>query len=277
MASGGDNYSEDRGGRPMRQEEPEERTDGWMATYADMVTLLLTFFVLMFAISNVDSQKAMLFFAGLSAEGLSVERFMEIQQMHAEPGEDDHVGDNLVLPEDEPNYDEIEEIINQQLMDMFQAIVDYIDTYNLGDSMAVELDGDFIVVTLPGDIFFATAMANITDEMREIAGTLGQLIATQHTVQYPFEIIVTGHTDNVPINTVEFQSNWRLSAVRAMNFLEVLLEYSDIDPRYFSSRGYGEYHPVGDNNTPEGRQQNRRVEVMITPLRETSEGRTRLG
>ena len=269
-----DNYGEDRGARPADREEPEERTDGWMTTYADMVTLLLTFFVLLFAISNVDNEKAMLLFAGFSREGLSLERFVEIQEMFADyDGED--IGDYPVAPDEaeEPPDD----AAHQHLVEMYEAISEYIERHSLGHSIAIELDGDFLVVTLPGDIAFASAEATITPQMREIAAELANLIAAQHTVQYPFEIIVTGHTDNVPINSALFQSNWRLSAVRAMNFLEVLIEESELEPHFFSSRGYGEYHPVADNTTSEGRQKNRRVEVMITPLRQTEDGRIRLG
>ena len=266
---------EGRGGGKSEEAEPEEKTDGWMTSYADMVTLLMTFFVLMFALSSSDDQKIMLFFAGLSQEGLSLERFEEINAMFSDAGEDP--GEYPELPElavEDPDVPNIaDELYDAQLAGLFEAISEYIEENELEDIIAIEREGDFIIVTLPGDIAFPTASATITDEMVGIAGELARLIASQHSLQAPFEIIVTGHTDSVPIHTVQFRSNWHLSAMRAMNFLEVLLNESEMNPRYFSARGYGEQRPIADNNTPEGRQKNRRVEVMITPLRQTYEDR----
>ena len=268
------------GGRPQAEEEPEERTDGWMTSYADMVTLLMTFFVLMWALSSSDDQKIMLFFAGLSSEGLSLERFEEINAMFSTP--DDASGDYPILPEldneeEAPTEDdEIESIYEEQLAALYREISRYIQDNNLGDSIAIQRDGDFIVITLPGDIAFPSASATITEDMQIIAGELSRLIARQTSIQAPFEIVVTGHTDNVPIHTVTFRSNWHLSAMRAMNFLEVLLYESDMNPRYFSARGYGEERPIDDNNTETGRARNRRVEVMITPLREVYDDRVEI-
>jgi chemotaxis protein MotB len=82
-------------------------------------------------------------------------------------------------------------------------------------------------------------------------------------VPHPKKVTVTGHTDNVPIHRPEFPSNWDLSVKRAVNFLKVLLENKQLDPRKFSATGMGEYHPVASNDTPEGRAKNRRVEVAI--------------
>ena len=82
--------------------------------------------------------------------------------------------------------------------------------------------------------------------------------------KYPgYEIIVSGHTDNQPISTSEFESNWDLSSSRAIRFMDVLLSTKKLDPRLFSAIGYGEYRPVSDNSTNLGRSKNRRVEVSI--------------
>ncbi|RYD02856.1 hypothetical protein N752_22860 [Desulforamulus aquiferis] len=82
--------------------------------------------------------------------------------------------------------------------------------------------------------------------------------------EYPqYEVIVSGHTDSVPINNYQFESNWDLSSKRAINFMKLLLQNDSLDPKRFSAIGYGEYRPVSDNATEEGRAQNRRVEVKI--------------
>jgi chemotaxis protein MotB len=266
MASG-DNYGEDRGGgRPSEEEEAEERTDGWMATYADMVTLLLTFFVLMFAISNVDQAKFALLAAGFSPQGLSQERFEEIMELFGQGGEEGGDFPTIILP---PETDPSSSLAQEQLEALEEAMVDYVEAHNLGSSMKVQLDGDFLVITLPSDIAFPSASATITPEMEEIAGDLARLIATKQTEMIPFEIIVIGHTDNVSAAATVWGSNWRLSSIRATNFLEILIRESEMPPWFFSSSGYGEHLPIADNNTSDGRMQNRRVEIMITPLRQT--------
>ena len=264
--AGGDDYDEGRGNRPKEEEEPEERTDGWMTTYADLVTLLLTFFVLLFALSNVDEQKFLLFFTSITEGGMSIDRFEEIVGMFADPDADDPGDAPVISPPPDPDDDGN---LVHQLEELFLAISMYIDDNDLSDRISLEYDGDFLLLTLSSDIVFASGSATITDEMEIIAGELARLIAAKHTNEGPFEIIITGHTDSVPPNVV-WRSNWQLSANRAVNFLEVLLHHSDMDPRFFYSSGFGELHPVATNDTPEGRQMNRRVEVMISPLRLTS-------
>ena len=81
----------------------------------------------------------------------------------------------------------------------------------------------------------------------------------------PRNIIVSGHTDNVPIRNSQFDSNWHLSVMRAVNFMKILLENDDLDPRSFSAKGFGEFEPIASNATAEGRMKNRRVEILILP------------
>jgi len=104
--------------------------------------------------------------------------------------------------------------------------------------------------------------------MRERASVIAELLAANFTVADPFEIVVAGHTDNVPQQSTQYPSNWHLSAARAQNFLELLIEESGIEPWHFYARAFGEYRPIRPNDTPEGREANRRVEVMITRARE---------
>ena len=84
----------------------------------------------------------------------------------------------------------------------------------------------------------------------------------------PRNIIISGHTDNVPIKNSNFSSNWELSVMRAVNFMSVLIEEGNLDPKWFSAKGFGEFEPVADNDTPAGRSKNRRVEVLVLPRTE---------
>jgi len=273
--AGGDDRQDDRGSGKGGEEEPEERTDGWMTTYSDMVTLLMTFFVLMFAISNVDNQKAMLFFAGMSRDGLSATQFQEIVDMF-NPGDDPG---QIYIPEggqwastwddeedpefgDEGNDEEGEG--NEELQDLYNVLHNFIVIGGLSEHMNLHITGEYLLITLANEVLFDLGRAEIRPEMRYIGTRIAELISGTHNPQNPFEIVVAGHTDDWPIATAEFPSNWHLSSRRALNFLSILIEgRGDIDPAYFSSRGLGEYHPIATNETVEGRQANRRVEVMV--------------
>ena len=263
--AGGDDRQDERSGR-MSESEPEERTDLWMTTYSDMVTLLLTFFVLMFAISNVDNQKAMLFFAGMSRDGLSYEQYIEIMEITG--NQPTHDPDGNLLPTPTPGVDAETDHGNPELDALQRLLTDYIEDNGLGDHIALLFNGEFLLLTLANDILFDTASAIVKPEMRDTAVVLARMLAETHNEKKPFEIIVAGHTDNVPIRTVRYPSNWHVSVDRATNFLEILIFESELDPSFFYARGCGEYRPIDTNDTAEGRQRNRRVEIMISLERE---------
>ena len=124
------------------------------------------------------------------------------------------------------------------------------------------------MLTLSNDVWFDSGSADVSQDMRGRATVIGELLAANFTVAEPFEIVVAGHTDNVPMNSARFPSNWHLSNARATNFLEMLIEDSGLEPWHFYTRSCGEYRPIRPNDSPEGRQANRRVEVMITRARE---------
>ncbi|MCL2496627.1 MAG: OmpA family protein, partial [Clostridiales bacterium] len=106
--------------------------------------------------------------------------------------------------------------------------------------------------------------AAISLSQSETARKMTDMIAASHTEEDTLQIVITGHTDNVPIGAAQFRSNWHLSVIRAVNFMEVMLEGGQLNPRMFSARGYGEYEPIDTNDTDIGRQHNRRVEVLIS-------------
>ena len=270
-----DGQQEERPSGGHAAEEPEERTDGWMATYADMVTLLMTFFVLMFAISNVDNSKAAMFFAGMRSEGISAEEYMDILEKFG-PGEDPD-NDKFPPPEEGPegpkgpenaNGEDNLPIGNADLERLYNLVEEYISNYGLGDRLSLQFNGEFLLLTLANDFLFESGRAEITDDMGVNIAVVAHLLAQTFNEEKPFEVVVAGHTDNVPIHTVRYPSNWHLSKDRAVNLLEVLIDDSGLDAGYFYARACGEERPIADNSTSEGRQKNRRVEVMISLARE---------
>ena len=269
--AGGEGQQDDRASRGGGEHEQEERTDGWMATYADMVTLLMTFFVLLFAISNIDAQKFALVAAALSRGGLTPERFSEIEVKYG--GDMDPFNPNIPTEErapDPPSTSSPGQVGNPELDALAAMLTAYIDDNGMGDRMVLLFDGEFLLLRV-GDVLFRSGSAELTPEMRDVGAQIAHMLARTQNEDNPFEIVIAGHTDNIPINTVNYQSNWELSLDRANNFLRLLIRESGMYSSYFSARGYGEERPIEDNDTSEGRQANRRVEVLISKLRETAD------
>ena len=200
-----------------------------------------------------------------------MQQFNEIEAMFA-PGGD--TGEWPVFPEDwyeesegaeEPDPDEVDDA---ELRELMERISSYIDSSGLSDSISLLFDGEFLLLTLANDIWFQSGRADITPQMRVHLETIALLLADTWIEEKPFEIVVEGHTDNVPMNTPAFPNNWWLSVGRAANCIKLLIDESGLPSMYFSIKGHGEERPLADNNTAEGRQSNRRVEIRISMFRE---------
>lgn len=213
----------------------------WMDTYGDMVTLLLCFFVLLYASSSVDASKwakIVVSFGGSPGILTTDEAVME------------NVSDPLVMRDMEHAaqslYDELKEYVEQNGMDK--------------DVMVVK-SGDEILVRFANNILFDTGKADIRPEAQSIMFQISEAM-----VQYSSRINmirIEGHTDNIPIHTREFPSNWDLSSTRAVNVLRYVIENHNYPVDKISAVGYGEYHPFATNETEEGRSLNRRVDFVI--------------
>ncbi|MDR2599566.1 MAG: OmpA family protein [Oscillospiraceae bacterium] len=260
MAASSDDRGNERAGGGG--EEAEERTDGWMTSYADMVTLLMTFFVLMFALSSADTEKATLFMAAMSRDGISAEQFWEIRDMF-DP--DDFGGE---WDDEWPRPGSNDRGGEAAIQGLYENMSRWLEEHEDGDSISLVYNGDHIMLMLKSDILFASGSVDITPEMLGIAETIAELLAAHFVPEDPFEIVVSGHTDNVPINTPQYPSNWHISRDRALNFLWILVNTSDLDPGLFLARACGEYRPIASNDTAEGRALNRRVEVLISLVRD---------
>ena len=115
------------------------------------------------------------------------------------------------------------------------------------------------MITISDNALFASGQAVVKDDSRQLAKSISTMLQ-----QFPdYDVLVQGHTDNVPIANTNYSSNWDLSVDRALQFMKILLTNTNLNPRKFSAIGYGEYHPISDNATAVGRSKNRRVEVSI--------------
>ena len=258
-----------------QQEEESSDSGSWLNTYADMVTLLMTFFVLMFAISNVDAQKFALLAKGLSRDGITAEQFIEIQKEFEMQGQGEPDPDEIEYPS--PDDDEatasssLAETLAEHLEDLFNIINQYIERNGLSDSISLTHNGDHLMLVLTNDAWFDSGRADIKPDVLETAHVIARILRDTQMTDNPYEVVVEGHTDNVPQYSAQFRNNWALGFGRAYNFLDILVEESGLDPSNFNARSSGEWHPIADNETPEGRQKNRRVEVMISHLKQLTQ------
>ncbi|MCL2095529.1 MAG: flagellar motor protein MotB [Oscillospiraceae bacterium] len=261
---------------------------GWLTTYADMVTLMLTFFVLLIAMSSMDKGKFELLFTAFQPGGMTSEEFMAIRVKHGmeiwgpgdelnidppppPPGTD--INNSLAQTED---GEEIEDE-NADLIALFQQLNFYLIENDLHESIFLhegDGDGDHLLITLTSDVWFASGSAEVSEEMRGVALEFAELLKNNHDEENPFRVVVSGHTDDVPQYSAQFRNNWELSSGRANNFMGILISESEIASRYFYMQGYGEEMPIDTNETPEGRQRNRRVELLISrdnPIKKAAE------
>jgi chemotaxis protein MotB len=257
-----------------RHEQHEEHADeSWLIPYADLLTLLLALFIVLFASSSVDEQKY-----NAMAEAMYTAFNGYFTDVLSQGLGGDGSGDmgDLTLPypnagkEDEEAKAKAEaeqaaaEAAALQLGNLFESLSEYVTENNLQNTIAVEFQGESVLVVLKNDVWFESGSADVTPTMYAQAGTLADLIQANQTPDEPLEVVVAGHTDNVPSNSARYPSNWYLSFARAVNFLAVLLEDGDLSAEHFSARGYGELRPVASNDTAEGRKLNRRVELLIS-------------
>lgn len=246
-----------------RKKPPEEQEPGapaWMTTYGDMVTLVLTFFVLLFSFSTVDAKKW---------EGL-VSSFSGMRLVAIEPLDPSSAVKGFDMPTPRPTSALEAEQLKDEFDELYQRIQNYIDDNQLQSQLAVDKHEDVILLRVTESILFDSGRDIIKPEATELLRKVG-LIFDEYE-QSIAGIRIEGHTDNVPINTAQFESNWELSMARAVRVLRFYLANSIIEPPKYTVSGYGEYHPIATNDTEEGKAQNRRVDFVIQGMQITDEG-----
>jgi chemotaxis protein MotB len=218
----------------------EIRGDEWMATFSDTITLLLTFFILLYSFSTIDQQK----WQSIATSLQSVLTGKESNGIMKNTSPVQTIPSNI---ENKSNMDEI-----------YERVKKFIEENKLGTTVEIKEDDRGVILQLRDSILFESGKADVLPESKSLLDKLGNLIKT-----VPNNIIVEGHTDNVPINTYKFQSNWDLSASRAVNVVKFFIDQENVNAARFTASGYGEYRPIVDNSTAENRAKNRRVNILI--------------
>lgn len=237
--------------KKQKIEEIKMGAPEWMATFSDLMTLLLCFFVLLFASSTQDAAK----FAAIAnsfdgAPGIMVDGDIMLN-------EHGMVGSGLEQYPDPPTAIEaLTEILADEAKSIKDEIQEYIDEEGLDSKVGVEQFGDEIVITFEDFLLFDTGKADIKPAGIPILDTMGVKIR-EYTLD-GYNIRLEGHTDNLPISTPQFPSNWELSSARAIAVGKFFIDQLEFNPDTVSAEGFGEYKPIADNATEEGRAINRR-------------------
>lgn len=249
--------------RKTRHEPHEEHADeSWLLPYADLLTLLLALFLVLYAMSSTDAKKFQEMsdaFNVVLTGGTGVLEYNKI-----EPSNSNRSGSNeaLNIPASKTEEKKRAELMKQEQEDMEKLkkqLDSYIKNNGLSTELSTQLNHSQLMITIRDNALFAPGEATVKPEARALAKEISNLLQ-----EFPdYDVIVSGHTDDFPENSSKYPSNWELSADRAMQFMKILLQNEALDPKRFMSVGYGEYHPIASNKTPEGKAKNRRVEVSI--------------
>lgn len=251
-----------------RRERDSGGSSEWMTTYSDMVTLLLCFFIMLFAMSTVDKATfyemaeslansliklnggdSILEHSGTSIIALD---FAEMRRIQNEDKE------NLIQDAEAMVVDAEQQIKDRKIDAVKETIRESMDESDISDKINITEEHDFLLISLESEVFFDSGSAEIRNDGVKVLTSIAEVLRTVEN-----EIIVSGHTDNVPIKSAKYDSNWELSTARATNVVRYFVEEENLDPELFTATGNGEYRPIADNSTSEGRQKNRRIEIKI--------------
>ena len=241
-----------------KEDEPKKGAPAYMNTYGDMMTLLLCFFVLLFAMSTVDSEK---FQALASSFTASVGIFNGGQTVHPEM----NVLQNGMsqFPVQETTLSIQETSARQEaLTEAQEELEGYIEEKNLEDKISVDRKGELIIMRFEDVLLFDTGKAAIKAGAVPTLSAIGDQLKVY--IEQGYIMSIEGHTDNVPIQTAQFPSNWYLSSARAIAVASFYIDEMEFDRTKVNCTGYGEFQPVASNDTPEGRAMNRRVEIKLS-------------
>ena len=251
---------------PRPHKCPDAGAPKWVTTFGDLMSLLLCFFVLLLSFSEMDRAKYKQV-AGSLEKAFGVQR----KSKSMEPPR----GVRMIAKDFDqpliPTERREEFVVMQDREKVGEDIQRVVETLvgDLKNLVEVETDGHKITIRLMGESTFDSGKAQIKDQMVPLLRRVGETLN-----ETTGDIVIGGHTDNVPIAGGPFRSNLQLSIARAASVAEFLLANARIDPGRLATMGFGEYRPIADNTTPAGRQKNRRVEIVLTHLPPGSVGET---
>ena len=288
--------------RQKKPEDPPAGSPAWMATFSDLMNLLLCFFVLLFSMSSVDAEKYQqivnsfqntfsIFTNGGSSVGDGVMVSNGVSQLNelstffnsmgkVQEGQTDNKQaedatntasenktndspNNQSGQAEEKDAEEAKATLEEAQLEaserLYEKIEEALEEENLSREIDIDFTTQYVSLTMNGALLFDSGSATIKEESIPILDKVGRILEryAESTID------IEGHTDNVPINSGRFASNNALSDARSVSVFEYLLQTANLNPAEMKHSGRGEYVPIADNSTPEGRAKNRRVEIRI--------------
>lgn len=264
-----------------KEDEPSPGSPAWMATFSDLMNLLLCFFVMLFSMSNMDEAKynelvaAMndtfsIFTAGSTAIGdgilisNGVSQLNELDEYISSMGKsEDSESESDKLEENPPTAQELAQMVEEQKLQeneiLAETIEEAIAENDMGGQIELSFTSQYVQLTMKGALLFESGSADLQEESKAILDKVG-IILERYAAG---TIEIEGHTDNIPINSSKYPSNEELSSARALSVFYYISENSTVNTTLLKHAGMGERVPVADNSTEEGRSKNRRVEIKI--------------
>lgn len=277
-----------------KKEEPQGGGASWMNTFADLMNLLLCFFVLLFSMSTVDAEKFeqlvvslqnsfSIFSSGgasvgdgmMVSSGVNQLEFLDMYYTEGanssedgDNGESDgnNTGENGGSSEQESPEQQEENLKNEyeeaslkESEQMAEQIEQKLAELQIADQVEVDVNAQYVMLTLNGALLFDSGKSEIREEALPLVDKLSVILESYDSNS----IYIEGHTDNVPIHNEQYENNDILSSYRAHSVKDYVLSKTSLEPAKIRATGCGEYNPVADNSTPEGRARNRRVEIKI--------------
>lgn len=229
--------------RKMKQHDDEDdlpSAPAWMITYGDMMTLLMTFFILIMSFSTVELDK---FKAALGSL----------------KGAFGVLGDSKELKTEANYFSPYHMVIKKKsVYEFVENLREMIADHELEKEIDVYLSGTEVIITMKDHILFESGKADLRPEVLPILSEIARKIVSKAS-----EVKVGGHTDNLPIHTTNYASNWELSQDRALSVIKHFVYHDGINPAKLAAVGFSEYRPLVPNTTPENRARNRRVEINL--------------
>lgn len=259
--------------RRKKKHEEEEASEAWLLPYSDLLTLLLALFIVLFAMSSVDAQKFQLLSKAFNEMFTGGTGMLSYQTQTPQGNLDAPDIRKKNLQKDQYQVEDPEKVKQEQekekalkedqkeLQELQVKVNNYITSNNLTTKLQTSLTSEGLLVTIRDNVLFDSGSADVRSVDLKTASEISNLLV----MNPPRNIIISGHTDNVPISNSRYESNWELSVMRAVNFMKIILKNNQLDPRWFSAKGFGEFQPIASNDTKDGRAKNRRVEILILP------------
>jgi chemotaxis protein MotB len=253
-----------------KKHQPHVNHERWLVSYADFITLLFAFFVVLYSSSQVDKRKAGRLALAIQVAFQELGVFQTSNTKIPIKDEDAIPFENVQVVENINKDTDLKRIVNpmkgtlssasetQSLQEAQEAIRKALDPEIKRREVSMAMRREGLVVSLKEMGFFDSGSASIRPSSLDAIARLSEVLKTR-----PENLRIEGHTDNVPIHTPRFANNWELSTARATELIQLLITKYGIPPSHLSAAGYGEFHPVAGNATPEGRAQNRRLDVVI--------------